>query len=249
MLAELRALGVAIVVVDQLPSAVAPEVVALTGSKLTFRLVSTKDREDLGGAMLFGDVELEETARLPTGEAYLLADGYHGPRRIKTTNLHAFMDLSSPPVNETILPYLVGDQWYRDAFVRRRSIELNRLRQELDGFDSQRAAVMRRHARLLLGHVHALQARGPAQHRRALLRRLGREAASLRKSLSSGLRVLREGPYRELLGPDQVLQPDDAGIGQLREVLARRFEQVIERDTHDCIKRLDCLVTQCAWQA
>jgi len=62
MLAELRALGVATVVVDQLPSAVATEVIKNTGSKLAFRQVAMDDREGLGATMLFGPLEMEDIA-------------------------------------------------------------------------------------------------------------------------------------------------------------------------------------------
>ena len=75
MLAELRALGEGIIIADQLPSAVAPEVVRNTGTKLAHRLVSNEDREDLGGAMLLGETEIEEIARLSPGRSVSLHRG------------------------------------------------------------------------------------------------------------------------------------------------------------------------------
>jgi len=71
MLAELRALGEGMVIADQLPSTVAPQVVKNTGTKLAHRLVSNEDREDLGGAMLMGDTEIEELTRLGPGKAVI----------------------------------------------------------------------------------------------------------------------------------------------------------------------------------
>jgi len=47
-----RPVGVAIIIIDQLPSAVAPEVIKNTGSKLAFRQVDAADREIVGDAML-----------------------------------------------------------------------------------------------------------------------------------------------------------------------------------------------------
>lgn len=88
MLAELRALGVGVIISDQMPSAVAPEIIKLTGSKLTFRLVDTEDREAIGAAMLFGQDEMDNIARLHPGEAYLFTKGYYAPRLINTINIH-----------------------------------------------------------------------------------------------------------------------------------------------------------------
>ncbi|MBT3193969.1 MAG: ATP-binding protein [Verrucomicrobia bacterium] len=88
MLAELRALGVGVVISDQTPSALAPEVINLTGTKLAFQLVANADREAIGGAMLFGQDEYDNIARLRTGEAYLFTKGYYAPRLIKTINIH-----------------------------------------------------------------------------------------------------------------------------------------------------------------
>ena len=84
MLAEVRALGVGIIIVDQLPSAVAPEVVKNTTTKLAFRQVYKEDREVIGASMLLSPMEIEELARLKVGEAFFYTDGYHRPRRITT---------------------------------------------------------------------------------------------------------------------------------------------------------------------
>ena len=79
MLVEFRALEVGMIIVDQHPSAVAPEVVKATGTKLAFRQVAEEDRLDLGASMLLGDLEVEEIARLKPGEAYFYTEGLHGP--------------------------------------------------------------------------------------------------------------------------------------------------------------------------
>jgi hypothetical protein len=83
MLAEMRALGEGMLIADQLPSAVAPEVVKNTSTKLAHRLVSVDDREDLGGAMLLDAAQTEEIARLQPGEAYFYTEGLYRPRRVR----------------------------------------------------------------------------------------------------------------------------------------------------------------------
>jgi len=115
MLAELRALGEGIIIADQLPSAVAPEVVKNTGTKLAHRLVSIDDREELGGAMLLGSTKTEEIARLSPGEAYFYAEGLHLPRRVRCLNANAYLNLGPPPSGLEILPYVREDAWYLDC--------------------------------------------------------------------------------------------------------------------------------------
>jgi DNA helicase HerA-like ATPase len=83
MLAELRALGVGIIIVDQTPSVVAPEVIKNTTTKLIFRLQHEADRKVVGASMLMGSLAMEELGYLNPGEAFLFTEGYREPRRIR----------------------------------------------------------------------------------------------------------------------------------------------------------------------
>lgn len=51
MLSEVRAYGEGVMVVDQLPSRVSPNIVKGTGAKIVHRLLATDDRENVGGTM------------------------------------------------------------------------------------------------------------------------------------------------------------------------------------------------------
>lgn len=114
MLAELRALGEGIIIADQLPSAVAPEVVKNTGTKLAHRLVSNEDREDLGGAMLLGGTETEEIARLKPGEAYFYTEGLHLPRRVRCLNANAYLKLEDFIDADSIVSIITEEDWFVD---------------------------------------------------------------------------------------------------------------------------------------
>lgn len=123
MLAELRALGVGIVVSDQLPSAVAPEVVKNTASKIAFRQVAEEDRQQIGATMLFSAIEEAEIARLGTGSAYLFTEDYFGPRRVRTINLRAKFDLT-PPTDGELQESVREAKWWQDATRSRLEAEL-----------------------------------------------------------------------------------------------------------------------------
>ena len=114
MLAELRALGEGIIIADQLPSAVAPEVVKNTGTKLAHRLVSNEDRKDLGGAMLLGDTEIEEIARLKPGEAYFYPEGLHLPRRVRCLNANAYLELSEFISSDSLASFITKEEWFNN---------------------------------------------------------------------------------------------------------------------------------------
>ena len=95
MLAEVRALGEGMIIADQLPSAVAPEVVKNTGAKLALRLVANDDREELGGTMLLDQSGIAELARLSVGQGFFYREGYYRPRRVQTLNSHAILSATT----------------------------------------------------------------------------------------------------------------------------------------------------------
>ncbi|MCP4612955.1 MAG: ATP-binding protein [Planctomycetes bacterium] len=139
MLAELRALGEGIIIADQLPSAVAPEVVKNTGTKLAHRLVSNEDREDLGGAMLLGGTEIEEIARLKPGEAYFYTEGLHLPRRVRCLNTNIYLKLTDFIDATSIVAVITEEDWFNDNKKNRMSALRKTLSKALE--DARSAAV------------------------------------------------------------------------------------------------------------
>jgi len=120
MLAEMRALGEGMLIADQLPSAVAPEVVKNTSSKLAHRLVSVDDREDLGGAMLLDAAQTEEIARLQPGEAYFYTEGLYRPRRVRVPFSLGYLGLVSGfPRDAALRAVLEREDWFWDGALQR----------------------------------------------------------------------------------------------------------------------------------
>lgn len=83
MLAEVRALGMGIIIADQTPAAVAPEVLKNTGVKVVHRTVSGDDRDCLAEAMLLEPAQSDELARLMRGECFLYHEHLYGPQRAR----------------------------------------------------------------------------------------------------------------------------------------------------------------------
>ena len=71
MLAEVRALREAIVIADQLPTALTREVTKNTGLKIVHRLIAKDDREEIGAAISASSLQLEQIASYSQGKALI----------------------------------------------------------------------------------------------------------------------------------------------------------------------------------
>ena len=245
MLAELRGLGVGIVIVDQSPGKLASGVLANTSTKLAFKTVEDDDRTALGATMLFGPTEFEEIARLKTGEAFFMTEAYHRPRRLWTVNLHKKLDLSRPPVNELLVPHIRDDAWYREAERNRRVSELTLLAQEMDQFDKRRVNVIREAAELSARLPLILRTcKAPDVCERKSSQVLS-QVRSLRERLMSLYKEFVRMRYRRLTGPDIPSDSPVVDLAPLRARLVSRFEDVMRPGTKSCLQRMDALAGRC----
>src|SRR6185369_13065314 len=79
LLAEIRAYGEGVVVVEQIPAKLAPDVVKNTALKIMHRLPAQDDRIAVGGAMNLGARQSEQVVALPPGRAAVAVDGMDRP--------------------------------------------------------------------------------------------------------------------------------------------------------------------------
>jgi Helicase HerA, central domain len=82
MLAELRAFGEGLVVVDQMPSKLVPDVIRNSGLKLVHRLTAEEERTIVGGAMSLNEAQTRFLSSLPVGQAIVYSDGSANACRI-----------------------------------------------------------------------------------------------------------------------------------------------------------------------
>ncbi|OQX16218.1 MAG: hypothetical protein BWK76_11900 [Desulfobulbaceae bacterium A2] len=102
MLAEMRAWGEGIIVADQLPTAIAPEVVKQTNIKVMHRIVAADDREELGRAMVFDSAQVHQAVNLPVGMSYVFAGGWPRSRLVQESNFMEEHGLKHPPDNDEL---------------------------------------------------------------------------------------------------------------------------------------------------
>jgi hypothetical protein len=85
LLSEIRAYGQGIMIADQAPVRLAPDVIKNTNLKIAHRIVSKDDRVALAGAMSMNDQQTEALSTLHTGEAAVFSEGDDAPVLIHVT--------------------------------------------------------------------------------------------------------------------------------------------------------------------
>jgi len=79
MLSEVRAYGQGIIIADQVPVRLAPDVIKNTNLKIAHRLVAGDDRETMAKAMSMKEEQAAQLAVLPTGRVAVFSEGDQTP--------------------------------------------------------------------------------------------------------------------------------------------------------------------------
>jgi hypothetical protein len=79
MLAEIRSYGQGLIIADQVPVKLAPDVIKNTNVKVAHRIVDLEDRQLMAGAMAMGGGQMETLARLLPGMAAIYSEGDDAP--------------------------------------------------------------------------------------------------------------------------------------------------------------------------
>ncbi|MEI8043295.1 MAG: hypothetical protein WCL11_17945, partial [Verrucomicrobiota bacterium] len=240
MLAEMRAQGVGIIICDQTPSAVAAEVIKHPATKLAFQQCHEADRAAIGAAMLFQATEYEDIARLRPGEAYFFANGYYGPRKIRTVNLHDQIDLS-PVADEELKQIIHGEAWFAETTRTRLESGLQSLKAAMDDFDETRLRCVSAAIRLCARLPRALGLSDPSLRRQAVAA-VRRDAAALKHRLGEAHRQFRIREYSPLLPSVETTLAAGTALTQRRAVLVARYEKVMRPDTNQCLAILEGLI-------
>ncbi len=82
LLAEIRAYGEGLIVAEQIPAKISPDVVKNTALKILHRLPAAEDRDTVGATMNLDDAQSRHVVSLPPGQAAVFADGMDRPARV-----------------------------------------------------------------------------------------------------------------------------------------------------------------------
>ena len=79
MLAEVRKYGEGLIIADQIPAKLIPDVIKNTHTKIVHRLFAEDDRRTMGEAMMMDEEQRDFLPKLQVGEAIVFCGGWHGP--------------------------------------------------------------------------------------------------------------------------------------------------------------------------
>ncbi|MGD9889066.1 MAG: hypothetical protein AB7S56_07360, partial [Halothiobacillaceae bacterium] len=83
LLSEIRKYGEGLMIADQIPNKLVPDVIKNTHIKIVHRLYAEDDRRTVGEAMMLDDEQRNFLPNLQTGEAIIYRGGWHGAVRAK----------------------------------------------------------------------------------------------------------------------------------------------------------------------
>ena len=115
MLAEVRALGEAIIIADQLPTSLAPQVTKNTSLKIGHRITAMDDRELLASTMSADGVQLEKMGSFQRGFALCTYEKVQKPFEMK---IEKYRGDSKSPDNEQLFTLLADRELYKTAMKR-----------------------------------------------------------------------------------------------------------------------------------
>lgn len=106
MLAEVRKYGAGLIIADQIPAKLIPDVIKNTHVKIVHRLFAEDDRRAMGEAMMMDEAQRNFLPNLGTGEAVVFCGGWHGATHAAIrndhaqTNNHVLTDLSQHTISQ-----------------------------------------------------------------------------------------------------------------------------------------------------
>lgn len=100
LLAEVRKYGECLIIADQIPNKLTPEVLKNTNTKIIHRLFAIDDRQAIGETVGLTDEQKQFLPMLKAGEAVVYSAGWHEAVR---TQVKKSSDTNAPEIDETII--------------------------------------------------------------------------------------------------------------------------------------------------
>ncbi|HEX6678819.1 MAG TPA: FtsK/SpoIIIE domain-containing protein [Actinomycetes bacterium] len=97
LLSEIRAYGQGVIIADQVPVRLAPDVMKNTNLKVAHRVVSADDRQALAGAMAMDEEQAKALTSLEVGEAAVFSGGDDAPLLVRIPLVKDALSPTPPP--------------------------------------------------------------------------------------------------------------------------------------------------------
>lgn len=108
MLAEVRKYGEALMIVDQIPGKLTPEVLKNTNTKIVHKIFAQDDKEAIGNTMVLSDEQKDFLSRLETGRAIVFSQGWPKAVQVQiaqSTNTTSEEIIQDEQLRKTVLNY------------------------------------------------------------------------------------------------------------------------------------------------
>jgi hypothetical protein len=158
LLAEVRQYGEGLIIADQIPNKLVPDVIKNTNTKIVHRLFAADDRDTIGDAMGLSAEQKDFLPMLEPGETIIYSGGWHAPVRLKVTERAS---TQSRPLDEGQLRHSGQAQLWSQ-----RAVLLPRLAQHPAMRDAATLSTFLRDATLMLGMLLRLNPKGRTQDER-----------------------------------------------------------------------------------
>ena len=96
MLAEIRKYGESLVIVDQIPNKLTPDVLKNTNTKIIHRIFAADDKEAIGNTVMLDDSQKKFLSNLPTGNAVFFSEGFNKAVQVNITKEYDTSEMSVP---------------------------------------------------------------------------------------------------------------------------------------------------------
>lgn len=100
LLAEVRKYGEGLIIADQIPNKLVPDVMKNTNTKIVHRLFAADDRDAIGDTMSLNDEQKDFLPLLKVGEAIIYSGGWHAPVWVK---VRQSQNTTGQPIDETLI--------------------------------------------------------------------------------------------------------------------------------------------------
>jgi hypothetical protein len=98
LLAEVRKYGECLIIIDQIPNKLAPEVLKNTNTKIIHKLFADDDKTAIAHSIALDDKQKQFLSKLKVGETIIFSEGWHKPIWVK---IEASSNLNPTEINES----------------------------------------------------------------------------------------------------------------------------------------------------
>lgn len=110
MLAEVRKYGESLIIVDQIPNKMTPEVLKNTNTKIVHKIFAQDDKDAIGNILALNDEQKNFLSYLEKGRAVIITDGWKKPVQVQIdllSNTTGVPDISENLIKQRVFEYYI----------------------------------------------------------------------------------------------------------------------------------------------